>query len=185
MKEEGEYWFILKENLFYNYVKNLNNKHLSFLKRISLSNGDIIKIGKLFFSIIEVHIENPEKIRDSDLSKEKPKKKSKKLAKKEANTNAGPIIKNICKYCLEEEDDPSNPLISPCKCKGTMGFVHAKCMFKWILEKVKHIKNEYIIIFSWEQILCDVCHTPIESMIKRINLLKILCLKNSFSSKRR
>lgn len=132
----------------------------------------MIKIGRLFFSIIEVHIENPEKFVDSAPIKEKPKKKSRKSSQKETKIDAGSIKKNACKYCLEEEDDPTNPLISPCKCKGTMGFVHAKCMFKWILEKVKHIKNDYIIIFSWEQILCDVCHAPIESINKLMNSIQ-------------
>ena len=35
----------------------------------------------------------------------------------------------VCKYCLEH--DYISNLISPCKCKGTMKYVHRKCLETW------------------------------------------------------
>ncbi|KAI9020769.1 hypothetical protein CLU79DRAFT_755438 [Phycomyces nitens] len=35
----------------------------------------------------------------------------------------------LCKICLEKDDIHS--LISPCKCKGSMKYIHASCMASW------------------------------------------------------
>lgn len=33
-----------------------------------------------------------------------------------------------CKICLEDNNDPDNPLINPCECKGSMKYIHLKCL---------------------------------------------------------
>jgi hypothetical protein len=30
----------------------------------------------------------------------------------------------VCRICLGEEEETTNPLISPCKCAGSMRFIH-------------------------------------------------------------
>ncbi|KAG2483397.1 hypothetical protein HYH03_017749 [Edaphochlamys debaryana] len=40
-----------------------------------------------------------------------------------------------CRICLDSEVTAENPLISPCVCKGTAGFVHRACLHKWRKEK--------------------------------------------------
>jgi E3 ubiquitin-protein ligase DOA10 len=42
----------------------------------------------------------------------------------------------VCRICLEpEEEDPIklelNPLITPCKCSGTMRHIHIDCIKSW------------------------------------------------------
>jgi hypothetical protein len=34
-----------------------------------------------------------------------------------------------CRYCLDEEGE----FISPCRCKGSVGFVHEECLNKWLV----------------------------------------------------
>jgi len=29
-----------------------------------------------------------------------------------------------CRFCLAEDNDIENPLIAPCKCSGTMKYIH-------------------------------------------------------------
>lgn len=50
----------------------------------------------------------------------------------------------VCRICwgTEQEDnanaksdDEPNPLISPCKCTGTMGQIHLKCLRSWLETK--------------------------------------------------
>lgn len=38
-----------------------------------------------------------------------------------------------CRICLEEEEDLKlgNPFITPCKCTGSMGYIHLKCLRDW------------------------------------------------------
>ena len=35
---------------------------------------------------------------------------------------------HICRICLGEEQLEDDPLFSPCKCAGTMSYVHLKCL---------------------------------------------------------
>lgn len=38
---------------------------------------------------------------------------------------------NICRICYENNKNDSD-MISPCKCKGTMKWVHSRCLEKWL-----------------------------------------------------
>ena len=38
---------------------------------------------------------------------------------------------HICKVCLGEDSTKENPLIYPCKCSGTMKFIHLDCLKQW------------------------------------------------------
>ena len=40
-----------------------------------------------------------------------------------------------CRICLDEFDDEFNPFITPCKCSGSMKFIHLKCLRKWLDSK--------------------------------------------------
>ena len=56
-----------------------------------------------------------------------------------------PEIEEIkCKICLEDKEEENssnssfnkdNPFIFPCKCKGSMKYIHKKCLTNWIIEK--------------------------------------------------
>ncbi len=37
-----------------------------------------------------------------------------------------------CKICKDTHNEVNDPLISPCKCIGTMHFVHRKCIETWV-----------------------------------------------------
>jgi hypothetical protein len=39
--------------------------------------------------------------------------------------------RNICRFCLSSRIGTENPLISPCNCKGSLEFVHLKCLNRW------------------------------------------------------
>lgn len=39
---------------------------------------------------------------------------------------------SICRFCLHEEgENNKDQLITPCKCKGSMRYVHASCLSRW------------------------------------------------------
>ncbi len=40
-------------------------------------------------------------------------------------------VENFCKVCLAEDSTKENPLIYPCKCSGTMKFIHLNCLKEW------------------------------------------------------
>ena len=36
----------------------------------------------------------------------------------------------VCRFCFETGDD-EQPLVSPCKCAGSLRYVHVKCLHRW------------------------------------------------------
>ncbi|XP_043930683.1 E3 ubiquitin-protein ligase MARCHF7 isoform X2 [Protopterus annectens] len=44
---------------------------------------------------------------------------------------------DLCRICQMGEDSPTNPLIeAPCKCTGSLQYVHQECMKKWLISKI-------------------------------------------------
>lgn len=41
------------------------------------------------------------------------------------------MSKKSCRFCLSSDIHSSNPFLSPCKCKGSLEFVHLKCLNQW------------------------------------------------------
>ena len=37
----------------------------------------------------------------------------------------------LCRICLSEDNETSNPLINPCTCSGTMKYIHLFCLKQW------------------------------------------------------
>jgi len=53
-----------------------------------------------------------------------------------------------------------NPIISPCKCTGSMGTIHLNCLRKWIRQKVLITENPPILTIHWKTLSCEVCKEP-------------------------
>ena len=85
------------------------------------------------------------------------------------NTNLDPELKKFrplsatnktedpqCRICLSEEE-PGNPIISPCDCTGSVGFIHLECIREW-LEGKKHKKETPIVnSYIWRGLECEIC----------------------------
>lgn len=38
-----------------------------------------------------------------------------------------------CRYCMEGESSESDPLISICKCSGSVKYLHLSCLREWLM----------------------------------------------------
>jgi hypothetical protein len=56
---------------------------------------------------------------------------------------------------LEEGD--INPLISPCKCSGSMGHIHLKCLRGWLGTKRTRKEHKKQIILKFKKLDCELC----------------------------
>lgn len=63
----------------------------------------------------------------------------------------------ICRICLGEENTDANPLIHPCKCAGTMKFIHIECLREWINSKKAFKEGEYVTTYLWKVLSCELC----------------------------
>lgn len=63
-----------------------------------------------------------------------------------------------CRYCLQE--DVVNNLKYPCRCSGTIKYVHHDCLSKWIkrrnIYKCEICKTKYIIELSYKYVLFQI-----------------------------
>ena len=79
----------------------------------------------------------------------------------------------VCRICYqEEEDDLLNPLIKPCKCSGSMKYIHLKCLLHWLKSRTSNNQimnnsnenfNAYYINQKTE---CELCKQLFPDYIK-------------------
>ena len=83
--------------------------------------------------------------------------------------------KKICRICyLEEENKITNPLIKPCKCSGSMKYIHYECLLHWlrtklIMNKRSVIDNGFFDIYKLDLIECELCKNHLLNYIKHNN----------------
>lgn len=70
--------------------------------------------------------------------------------------------KPVCYMCFDAEDDPENPLISPCKCTGDTKYVHVECLRKWHTAEA----DNQICFLSSVDATCSVCKSSFKSDFK-------------------
>lgn len=64
---------------------------------------------------------------------------------------------NSCKICLSEIVENGNPLISPCKCAGTMKFIHVQCLQMCVSSLMSVKSNSFCKSYSWKSMHCTLC----------------------------
>ncbi|EAR85128.1 FHA domain protein (macronuclear) [Tetrahymena thermophila SB210] len=66
----------------------------------------------------------------------------------------------MCKICLSEQADSDNPFVNPCKCTGSMKFVHIKCIQYWVRSKIQSsYQNQNCIVLLSKFFECELCKT--------------------------
>ena len=75
----------------------------------------------------------------------------------------------ICKICFRTDSDLQDPLISPCKCSGSMGYIHYKCLKQCINMKINTKVGENYICFVWKNFECEICLKEYPKLIKYKN----------------
>ena len=94
----------------------------------------------------------------------------KKSSKQKTNLYSKIEKKNkICRICYIQEEDPdNNPLVQPCKCDGSLKFIHLQCLSHWInthsCEKLE--TNNKCSIYLIKPIVCELCKSKFPDYIK-------------------
>ena len=77
------------------------------------------------------------------------------------NKNKLKMKERNCRICLgnEEESSNDNPLISGCKCSGTMKYIHLECLKSWLMSKIAKREVSFLLtIYSFESLKCELCN---------------------------
>jgi hypothetical protein len=72
----------------------------------------------------------------------------------------------ICKICFRTDSDIQDPLISPCKCAGSMGYIHYKCLKQCINMKINTKVGDNYMCYIWKNFECEICLSEYPKVIK-------------------
>ena len=81
------------------------------------------------------------------------------------------IKKNkVCRICYGDDTSTENPLISPCICKGSMKYIHYKCLKNWLNSKIEsemeQSSDNETIIYNTKELSCELCKAKFPDYIK-------------------
>ena len=145
--------FAGKHNI--NFLGKNGNNHIIYKKSISLNKNNE-KRDLLYLSINKIKNENKNYLKEK--VKQKPKKN-----KKARN----------CRICYGIDFSIENPLICPCTCKGSMKYIHFKCLKNWLNSKIEidlninpQIEEEVGITYSAKELYCELCKSKFPDYIK-------------------
>lgn len=108
------------------------------------------------------------------------------------NDNKSNSNLQCCRICYEPEE-PSNKLLQPCNCEGSMKYIHEECLKKWIETNSTELKCEicnesYFIRFQMKKVLSPILFKYYRKRILKIfiillSVLSVLvCIINLVSS---
>ncbi|OMJ93030.1 hypothetical protein SteCoe_4112 [Stentor coeruleus] len=128
-----------------------------FPKGYSLSEGDWIKLGRVRLRVKQICIDPtvgiqnilPELFKSPEINESQEKSQTDDdQSNKEAPT---------CRICLSEAQTQIDPLISPCKCSGTMKYIHLNCLKEWLRNKVVSRFTEKGTSYYLKDLICELC----------------------------
>ena len=62
-----------------------------------------------------------------------------------------------CRICRSTDYTEDNPLISPCKCSGSIKYIHIECIRAWYETKMTRYENNSTISYTIKGLKCEIC----------------------------
>ena len=144
----------------------------------------MISFGNIKFKIKKIHIKNPNINNNNNQiaahSFQIQKQNNTLYSYRSDNNNIN--LDNIpkCRICLSEEiDSETNPLITPCKCIGSIQYVHLICLKQWLESKITFREYNHLNVLVKKKFQCELCNSPFPDSItiqtntfpKKVNLI--------------
>lgn len=77
-------------------------------------------------------------------------------------SNMSESNKTMCRICFSDEQEKDNPLISPCKCSGSMSHVHLKCLRQWLSRNENKKIGVHVTTYVWKAFHCELCKSKLQ-----------------------
>jgi len=165
-------------------------------KWFRLNENDIVKLGRVKYRVKSlVTDQNPGKpvnfLTDSNEDEENSNNEttstegmsspSSNNHNKQEESGNGDVL---CRFCYSDEENEDNPLISPCKCSGSLRLVHFQCLQYWLKKNAteKETKNAHSYFFKSME--CELCKTNLplthKHQNKHYSILEIKTPKSNY-----
>ena len=157
----------IKKTPVYLIVRSLKCRDGRTQRGYSLLPGDIAKLGRVEYKVIEIQTGNdPSTIKVIDDSNMFPEDT---LFDANAQNPDFNDADRVCKYCLMDrvsDDELENLMLYPCKCMGSSAGVHFSCLRNWIQYKIiaKHSHN--VANYQLTKLECEICLEPLPRRIQ-------------------
>ena len=148
---------------------------INIFQGYKLSIGDFIKLGRVRFRVKRFKGKSLENVNGREYKEEiktqgdpleeyvATHKRKESLDLENVNTaerNLSQSNLNLaCRICLEKNETEDNPLLTPCKCAGTMKFIHLECLQKWLRGKTIIKQNAISTTIIYKSLSCELCKT--------------------------
>lgn len=172
-KTEGMYYIDVEtmhqatKRPLYLIIRSLKCKDGRTQRGYSLQPGNIVKLGRVEFKIIEVQTGNdPSTVKVIENINLFPKDT---LFDANCQKNNMNNPDQICKYCLLDrvsDDDLDNLMLYPCKCLGSSAGVHFSCLRSWVQYKIIAKHNHNVANYHWKKLECEICLEPLPRRIR-------------------
>ena len=120
--------------------------------------GDIVKLGRVVYRVKQLGTEGALRPMFPSLAYAVPVE----VYEKEAY----PETPMSCRICLSDSQTDSNPLISPCKCAGTMKFIHIDCLQEWLRSRLNCRTSGVSVSYFWQTLDCELCKEDFPTTIQ-------------------
>jgi hypothetical protein len=146
-----------------------------------LSEGDWLRLGRIRFKVLKICMESDKS--SNSLLPNFFMKNSKQL---EINEEVSEILleKSSCRICLSDSETTVDPLISPCKCSGSMKHVHLNCLKEWLRSKITSKVSPKGMSFHVRDLLCELCRSGFPLIMpykdQKITLLSLELPRSSY-----
>lgn len=107
--------------------------------RWKLTEGTLVKLGRVTLKVLRIGHRQDRALSSLAAAKEL-------RASDEAES---------CRICLDHLASPGDPLISPCRCSGSMKSVHVLCLKEWLRSRIAPCANA--ASYCWKDISCELC----------------------------
>ena len=145
---------------------------------------DIIKIGHLRLKFDKIYFKDENKENKNILNDDNfgssisiDQNNNNNISENNFIHDTEPNETHYCRICYQREINKNDPLICPCKCYGSMKFVHLSCLKNSINIKIHKKHEKYYDIYLYQNYNCQICLSTFPKYLiiknKKINLLDI------------
>jgi hypothetical protein len=64
-----------------------------------------------------------------------------------------------CRVCYRDSYTIEDPLVSICKCAGSLKFVHINCVKNWIASRMQTREKGPVRTYEWKKLECEICRS--------------------------
>lgn len=73
---------------------------------------------------------------------------------------------DLCRVCYSGHYTTDDPLVSICKCAGSLQYMHINCLRSWIASRAEITVKGPVVTYEWKKHECEVCMTEYPVNVK-------------------